>query len=81
MVKLKIREVAESKGINNPLVLSRQSGIAYANCYKLWHDQQTRIDLATIDRLCEALNCEPCDLIVRMNEKPESKRKAKGKSS
>ncbi len=66
MVVLKVREIAEKKGITNPLALSQQSGIAYANCYKLWHEQQSRIDLATIDRLCEALDCEPCDLIIRV---------------
>ena len=52
-------------GIGNALVLSRQSGLAYAMCYKLWNDQQTRIDLTTIDRLCEVFSCSPGDLIVR----------------
>lgn len=66
MVLLKVKEIAEKSGISNPLALSQRSGIAYANCYKLWHEQQSRIDLATIDRLCEALDCDPCDLIVRV---------------
>ena len=53
------------EGIGNALVLSKQSGLAYAMCYKLWNDQQTRIDLTTIDRLCDVLRCSPGDLFVR----------------
>lgn len=65
MIKLNIRTLAASAGIGNPLVFSKQSGLAYAMCHKLWNDQQTRIDLATIDRLCEVLRCSPGDLFLR----------------
>ena len=65
MIKLNIRNLAAGAGIGNPLVFSRQSGLAYAMCYKLWNDQQTRIDLTTIDRLCEVLRCSPGELFVR----------------
>jgi putative transcriptional regulator len=65
MIKLNIRALAANAGMGNPLVLSRQSGLAYAMCHKLWNDQQTRIDLSTIDRLCEVLMCSPGDLFVR----------------
>ena len=63
MVLLRVRELAESKGINNPFVLSDRTGLAYANCWKMWKGKQTRIDLNTIDRLCEALECKPGDFI------------------
>jgi DNA-binding Xre family transcriptional regulator len=69
MVLLKVRELAEKRGITNPLALSKRSGLAYANCWKIWHDQQTRIDLTTIDRLCEALDCEPGDFLVYVKVK------------
>ena len=65
MIKLIVRDLAVAAGIGNALVLSKQSGLAYAMCYKLWNDQQTRIDLTTIDRLCEVLRCSPGDLFVR----------------
>jgi DNA-binding Xre family transcriptional regulator len=69
MVLLKVRELAEKRGITNPLALSKRSGLAYANCWKIWHDQQTRIDLSTIDSLCNALECEPGDFIIRVKER------------
>ena len=65
MIKLMVRDLAAAAGIGNALVLSKQSGLAYAMCYKLWNDQQTRIDLTTIDRLCDVLRCSPGDLLVR----------------
>jgi DNA-binding Xre family transcriptional regulator len=65
MTKLKVRELAEARGIPNPLALSKQGGLAYAMCHKLWNDQQTRIDLATIDRLCDLLACSPGELFRR----------------
>ena len=65
MIKLIVRNLAAAAGIGNALVLSKQSGLAYAMCYKLWNDQQTRIDLTTIDRLCDVLRCSPGDLFVR----------------
>jgi putative transcriptional regulator len=65
MIKLNIRPLAAAAGIGNPLVFSKQSGLAYAMCYKLWNDQQTRIDLSTIDRLCEVLRCSPGELFIR----------------
>lgn len=75
MVQLKVRELAEKRGINNPLALSKRSGLAYANCWKIWNDQQTRIDLTTIDSLCEALDCKPGDFIVLVEGKKTSGKK------
>jgi DNA-binding Xre family transcriptional regulator len=69
MVELRVREVAERKGISNPLALSKESGIAYANCHKIWNNQQKMIGLDTLDRLCAALDCEPGDILVRLGDK------------
>jgi putative transcriptional regulator len=75
MVELKVRELAEAKGITNPLTLSQVSGLAYATCHKMWNEQPMAIGLDTIDRLCEALDCEPGDLLVRTPSKGKAKRK------
>lgn len=58
-VTLRVKEVSESKGVNNPFALSQQSGLNYAICYKLWHGNQSRIDLSTLARLCDALKVNP----------------------
>jgi len=76
MVELKVRELAEQKGINNALALSRETGLAYAVCHKIWNSYQTMIGLDTIDRLCAALECEPGDILVRVSEgKPKTRKR------
>ena len=74
MVELKIREVAEGKGISNPFALSQATGLAYATCHNIWNGQPGMIGLDTLDRLCEALDCEPGDLLVRTTSR-KAKRK------
>ena len=74
MVELRVKELAVEKGIDNPFSLSKESGIAYANCYKIWNNQQTMIGLDTLDRLCDALGCEPGDILVKV---PKSARRSK----
>ena len=58
-VKLRVKEVAESKGYHNPFALSQGTGVNYAICYKLWHQNQQRIDLGTLEKLCDALKVNP----------------------
>ncbi|MBI3649624.1 MAG: helix-turn-helix transcriptional regulator [Acidobacteria bacterium] len=58
-ITLKIRDVAESKGYSNPFALSQASGINYAICYKLWHSERRRIDLGTLEKLCDTLKVNP----------------------
>jgi DNA-binding Xre family transcriptional regulator len=58
-MRLTVREVAESKGIENPFMLSQATGIYYAVAYKLWHGNQNRIDLSTLTKLCDALKVTP----------------------
>jgi DNA-binding Xre family transcriptional regulator len=61
-VKLKVRELAEKRGVNNPFILSRESGIPYAACHAIWNDQQSQISLVTINKLCVALKVKPGQL-------------------
>jgi DNA-binding Xre family transcriptional regulator len=63
MVRLKVRELAEAKGILRPMDLARASGLSFSVVHKLWSGNQTRIDLATIDALCIALKVKPGQLI------------------
>jgi DNA-binding Xre family transcriptional regulator len=58
-ITLKVREISESKGIKNPFALSQATGINYAICYRLWHSQQRRIDIGTLEKLCDWLKVLP----------------------
>ncbi len=61
-VKLLVKEVAEKKGIENPFMLAKETGLNYAACYKMWHGEQQRIDLKTLARLCEVFGVKPGQL-------------------
>jgi DNA-binding Xre family transcriptional regulator len=63
-ITLRVPEAARQAGIENPYALSRATGLGYAICYRLWHGRQSRIDLTTIARLCDALNCQPSELMI-----------------
>jgi DNA-binding Xre family transcriptional regulator len=58
-IRFKVKEVAESKGIDNPFALSQKTGLNYAICYRLWHTPQKRVDISTLERLCDALKLTP----------------------
>lgn len=79
-VILNIKNAGERRGVMNPFALARESGLNYAICYRLWHEQTTQISLPTLARICDTLSCEPGDLIVRGGTTRASARKGKRRS-
>lgn len=75
MVTLKIREMAERRGITTAYQLQKALNTLPGTAARLWRGQMSMIGLETIDALCEALECEPADLIVRDNGKKKSGRR------
>jgi DNA-binding Xre family transcriptional regulator len=75
-VKLRVKALAQGKGISNPLALAKASGIPYAACHAIWNDQQKQISLGTINRLCAALRVQPGQLF---EYEPDSKASVKRK--
>jgi putative transcriptional regulator len=45
--------------------LARESGIAYSTLHPLYTGKAKRIDLKTLDRLCDALDVSVCDVFER----------------
>lgn len=78
-VTLKIPEVAKGGGIENPFALAAATGINYAVCYRLWHSDQGRIDLKTLAALCDALDCQPGDLMTYVRGNDGATAKATGR--
>ncbi len=64
VIKVRLEELLEERGITL-YRLAKDSGIAYENLRKLKNGDATRIYFETLDRLCEALKCDPCDLLTR----------------
>lgn len=83
MIRAKIREIAEAKGIPNAYQLGVAIGVTPNVSARLWKDDFTQIGKVTLDKLCSALACNVGDLLVYELESknPPSKLKpSKGKN-
>jgi DNA-binding Xre family transcriptional regulator len=69
MIKSKIKELAESKGIKNAHQLGVLIDVTPNVSARLWKDDFTQIGKVTLDKLCSALNCNVGDLLVYLSEK------------
>ncbi len=69
MARLRVREIAEQKGMNITDLQLRANRITnarltYATVHALWHNKTKRPDLDTLAAVARALDVEPGDLIV-----------------
>ncbi|MFL5627247.1 MAG: helix-turn-helix domain-containing protein [Ktedonobacteraceae bacterium] len=63
MVRLKVKEVAQAKGINMSK-LSRKADISYHTVQAIAHDPYHDVSLSILHRIARALGVSICDLIV-----------------
>lgn len=50
--------------------LARKTGIRPNTISDLYHEMTDRVSLEQLDKICEALNCDLTDLIVRVPNEP-----------
>src|SRR5262245_45049690 len=62
VLRLLIRETAIRESIENPNALALATGLPYETCRRLWREESTRIDLRTIETLCNVLKVRPAQL-------------------
>jgi DNA-binding Xre family transcriptional regulator len=59
VVRIKIRELAEQKGIENPFQLMKVTGLNYAQCHLYWNSEPKQIGVDALNRICMALEVTP----------------------
>ena len=74
MIRARIKEIAEAKGIPNAYQLGVVIGVTPNVSARLWKDDFTQIGKVTLDKLCNALDCQVGDLLVY---EPDKKGKRK----
>lgn len=79
MIKAKIKEIAEARGIPNAYQLGEVIGVTPNVSARLWKDSFVQIGRVTLDKLCSALDCTVGDLIVYEPDKKKSVRKSTAK--
>lgn len=62
MIRLKIKEIAESKGINQGQ-LSRLSDVGYTTIRRIFDDPYYSVNMSTLERIAKALGVPATELI------------------
>ncbi|HEY6329829.1 MAG TPA: helix-turn-helix transcriptional regulator [Blastocatellia bacterium] len=62
MVEIKVREIAEKKGIGNPHQLSTATGLHYSVCHAYWNGNPKQISAKAVNKLCNALGVKPSQI-------------------
>ena len=86
MIELKIQEVARTRTIQtargarpieNIYLFALAINKPPATAKRLWAGTLRKVDLSLLDLVCEALDCDPCDLLVRTKPKTAEKKSRK----
>lgn len=76
MIKVTLSELLEERD-RTLYWVSMQSGVRYATVWKLSRGEVGRLNLDALDRICEALDCQPGDLLVRETKTGSQKAKSR----
>ena len=73
MINIRLSEMLEERD-RTLYWLSVKSGVRYATVWKLSRGEVGRLNLNALDRICEALECQPGDVLVRETKTKSRKR-------
>jgi DNA-binding Xre family transcriptional regulator len=75
----RLREVIEGQDSPPSLKqLERAAGVSYNTIFAMYHNRTKGVELATLDALAKALDCEPGELIGRPGAKSGRRGGARG---
>lgn len=80
MIQLRINELLEQRG-RTAYWLAVETGTNHAVIAKLRHNRAKSIRFDVLERLCNALECEPSELIQIVEDKPKETGKTKRKGN
>jgi len=72
VIRLRLNELLAERG-RTPYWLWKQTGIRWASIWQMSNGDTARLHIETLDRICEALECQPGDLLVRVESKSGGK--------
>jgi putative transcriptional regulator len=74
MIKVNIKQIAQRQGIKTAYQLQKLMSLQPSVASRLFNNKLTMISFGTLDKLCNALDCEPSDLIIYTSDKPRTKK-------
>jgi len=79
MIEIRVDEVLAEHG-RTFYWLAKETGISHTTLWRLKKGKALGINFDTLEKLCQALKCQPGDVLTLGNEKREHKtRSARGK--
>jgi putative transcriptional regulator len=80
MIQVRLRELLEARG-KSRYWLAQETGVQFNTLTRIERaESSNRIELRVLDEICRALECQPGDLLIRIDDgKAKSAGKAKGK--
>jgi putative transcriptional regulator len=79
MVKFRLHKIAADRDILKIKDMAEKADLAPVTVSGLWNNNTLRVDLNTLNALCETLHCQPGDLLEYVPEPVRSsKRRGKG---
>jgi putative transcriptional regulator len=57
--------------------LAKETGISHTTLWRLKKDKALGINFITLEKLCEALNCQPGDVLSFTNHKKQTRTKSR----
>ncbi len=76
MIKLRLSEMLKERG-RTPYWLAKETGIRYASIWQMSKGDLARLHVDTLELICEALDCQPGDLLVRVSARKATKKAKK----
>ena len=71
-IRVRLRELLEKRGMAQTELQAR-SGLGYSTINALYHGKTERVEFATLEALCEVLECGVGDLLDHVPEKKRTR--------
>jgi putative transcriptional regulator len=68
VIQIRLKELLKEKDVSMNK-LSQMTGLSYVTIWRLSKSDQTRIDLIVLARICDALRCQPGDLLINVKRR------------
>ena len=72
MIRIELEKLLDGRSL---YWLSQRTSIRWATLAAMANGKAQRLNLEDIDRMCDALNCQPGDLLVKVERKTRKKGK------
>lgn len=69
-LRLKVREVAESRGVNMSQ-LARKADLGFSTIKRLWKDPYKKTNTELLEKIADALQCSVVDLFEEESATPD----------